>query len=61
MRHQFVGFLECSFVEQKLDPLARRHLALLVLTLAPLRPATFQRHLVALLQFGNLIFKFHRE
>jgi len=38
VRHQLIGFLERPFVEQKLDALAGRHLALFVLALAPLRP-----------------------
>ena len=56
---QLVGLLEGAFVEQKLDALARRHLALLVLA----RPALFasagfgQR--VTALQFGQLLFQVH--
>ena len=61
MRDQLIGFLEGALVEQKLDALAGRHLALFVLPLAPLRAAAFLGHLVSLFQFGNLLFEFHRE
>ena len=60
MRDELVGLFKRSLVEQKFHPLARRHLALFMLPLAPLRAPTFQRHLVAFLQLGNLLFKFHR-
>ena len=59
MGDQFVGLFEGAFVEQELDALARRHLALLVLA----RPALFasacfgQR--VAALQFGQFLFQIH--
>jgi len=53
-----VDFKEVG-VEQKLDPLAGRHLALFVLPLAPLRPTSFLGQLITSLQLGNLLFQFH--
>ena len=59
MGNEFVGLFEGAFVEQKLDALAGRHLALLVLA----RPALFasaclgQR--VAALQFRQFLFQIH--
>ena len=61
MGDQLVGLLEGALVEQKFDALARRHLALFVLALAPLRASAFSGQLVSLLQFGNFLFEFHRE
>jgi hypothetical protein len=61
VRDQLVGFLERALVEQKFHALAGRHLALFVLPLAPLARRRLLGHLVALFQFGNFLFEFHRE
>ena len=59
MGDQFVGLFESTFVEQKLDALAGRHLALLVFA----RPALFASagfgEGVAALQFRQFLFQIH--
>ena len=59
MRDQLVGLFEGAFVEQELDALARRHLALLVLAGAALFASTGIGQRVAALQFGQLLFQVH--
>ena len=59
VRDQLVGLFERAFVEQKLDPLAGRHLAFLVLPLAALLSAALGSQAVALLQLFQLLFKIH--
>src|SRR6202011_4208371 len=59
VRNQPVGFLERTLVEQKLDALAGRHLALLMLPFAALLPAALRSQAVALLQFFEFLFQVH--
>ena len=59
MRDQLVGLFEGAFVEQELDALARRHLALLVLALAALFAAAGFGERVAALQFGQFLLQIH--
>ena len=59
VRDQLVGLFEGALVEQKLDALARRHLAFFVLALAALRASAFFGKLVALFQFCNFFFEIH--
>jgi hypothetical protein len=48
MPHQLVGFLESTFIEQEIDPLARRELALLMLARTALLTSTgFSRGMAA--------------
>ena len=60
MRDQLVGLFERAFIEQELDALAGRHLALLVLLLAAPFAAAFFGQLVASLQFLQFLFQIHR-
>ncbi len=48
-----------ALVEQKLNPLAGRHLAFLVLSFAALDPAALGSHPVAFLEFFELLFEIH--
>src|SRR6266851_2690256 len=50
MRDQLVGLFEGAVVEQELDALPRRHFALFVLALAPLRASALFGKLIALFQ-----------
>ncbi len=59
MGDELVGLFEGAFVEQELDALARRHLALLVLACAALFAAAGLGESVAALQFGQLLLKIH--
>ena len=59
MGDQLVGLFEGAFVEQELDALARRHLALLVFARAALCASAGFGEGVAALQFGQLLFQVH--
>jgi exodeoxyribonuclease VII large subunit len=61
MRDQLVGLFECPFIEQELNPLARRHLSLFMLPLAPLHPAAIFSQLIPLFQFRDFLFKVHAQ
>ena len=59
MGDELVGLFEGAFVEQELDALARRHLALLVLACAAFFASAGFGQRVAALQFGQLLFQVH--
>ena len=59
MGDELVGLFEGAFVEQELDALAGRHLALLVFAGAALFAAAGFGERVATLQFGQLLFQIH--
>ena len=59
MGDELVGLFEGAFVEQELDALAGRHLALLVLARAALFAAASFGQRVAALQFGQFLFQIH--
>ncbi len=59
MRDQLVGLLECALIEQKLDALASRHLALFMLAFAALGTSAIFRKLVPLLEFGDFLLEIH--
>ena len=59
MDDQLVGFLEGAFVEQELDALARRHLALLVFACAALFASAGFGEGVAAFQFSQFLFQIH--
>src|SRR6185437_14066415 len=61
MGDEAVGLLERAFVQQKLNALARRELAFLMLPRAPLRPAARLGGSVALLQIVELLFQIHER
>ena len=57
--HQLVGLFKAVLVEQELNPLARRHLAFLVLPFAALGAAAVGRQLITPPQFFELLFQIH--
>ena len=59
MGDELVGLFEGAFIEQELDALARRHLALFVLAFAALGAASGFRKFVAPLQLRQLLLKVH--
>ena len=59
MDDQLVGLLEGALVEQELDALARRHLALLVLARPALFAAAGLSEGVAAFQFSQFLFQIH--
>ena len=61
MRDQLVRLFKRPFIEQKIHSLARRHLALSVLALTPLRPAPILGQLIPFLQFRDFLFKIHAQ
>ena len=61
VRDQFVRLLERAFIEQELDALACRHLAFLVLALAPLHTPAIFCELIAPLEFGDFFFQVHGQ
>jgi len=59
MRHELVGFLERSLIEQEINSFPRRHFAFFVLPFPPLRSAAFLGEPIALLQFVDFLFDIH--
>ena len=59
MGDQLVGLLEGALVEQKLDALARRHFALLMLASAALFASTGFGERVPAFQFSQFLFQIH--
>src|SRR5271165_4698561 len=59
VRDQLVGLFECALVEQKLDPLPGRHLALFVLAFAAFGAPAIFGELVPFVEFGNFLFEIH--
>ncbi len=60
MNNQLVEFLETALVQQKFDPLARRHFARFVLPVDSLRPASGLCGLVAAIEFRRQVVEGHR-
>ena len=57
--HQLVGLFERALVEQKLNALAGRHFAFLMLAFAPLLASPVFSKTVALFQFSKFFFNSH--
>src|SRR5262249_27142320 len=59
MGHQAIGLFERTFIEQKLNALARRHLPFFMLSFAALAASAFLGQLVAALELLQLFFNVH--
>ena len=60
VRNQLIGLFKGAFIEQEIDALTGRHLALFVLASTALFTAARFRQRVTTLQFGQFLFEVHK-